>query len=90
MYDILRQRYTFACPERDRVGVALSAFRRIERLPGAAHPAVFSVRFACTCGAEHDGLVADDELDWAPLGLGEGTFFDLMTTRLVAVAHELG
>ena len=48
----------------------LSAFRSIARLPGAAHPAVFRIRFACGCGEEHDGLVTHDELDLAPLGLG--------------------
>ena len=47
----------------------LSAFRSFERLPGAAHPAVFRVRFACPCGGEHDGLLTHEELDWAPLGL---------------------
>jgi len=41
-------------------------------------------------GGEHDGLVRHDELDWAPLGLGEGSFFDLMTARRGAVADELG
>ena len=43
-----------------------------ERLPGAAHPAVYRVRFACSCGDEHTGLVSHDELDWAPLGLAGG------------------
>ena len=56
---------------REHASVPLSAFREIERLPGAAHPAVFRVRFACACGDEHDGLLAHDDLDWAPLGVGE-------------------
>ena len=45
----------------------LSRFRVLERLPGAAQPAVFKITFACDCGGEHDGLVTHDELDWAPL-----------------------
>ena len=89
MYDGLTARYTFSCPARGEARVLLSAFRRLERLPGASHPAVFAVRFACSCGGEHDGLVGDDDLDWAPLGLREGVFLNLMTARLEAVAHEL-
>ncbi|MGH3049135.1 MAG: hypothetical protein ACRDLK_03175, partial [Gaiellaceae bacterium] len=69
MYDALKSRYAFACPTRGETHVALSAFRRIERLPGAAHPAIYRVQFACGCGEDHDGLVTHDELDWAPLGL---------------------
>lgn len=90
MYDALRQRYTFSCPERGRVAVTLSSFRRLERLPGAAHPAVFRIRFACSCGRDHDGLVSHDDLDWAPLGVGEGSFVDLMTARVTEVGPELG
>jgi hypothetical protein len=89
MYDGLTTRYTFSCPARGEASVALSGFRRLERLPGAAHPAVFRVRFACACGDDHDGLVAHDELDWAPLGLQEGHFLNLMTARLELVASEL-
>ena len=61
----------------------------LDRLPGAEHPAVFHVRFACPCGEEHPGLVSDVELDWAPLGLGEERFFNLMTARLEESAAEL-
>jgi hypothetical protein len=89
MYDALRSRYTFACPSQGETHVTLSSFRRIERLPGAAHPAVFSVTFACGCGDEHVGLVAHDDLDWAPLGLIEGQFHNLMTSTLDDVAEEL-
>ena len=82
MYDVLRARYTFACPAREHASVPLSAFREVERLPGAAHPAVFRVRFACACGDEHDGLLSHDDLDWAPLGVGEEReFVNLMTAR---------
>jgi len=90
MYDALTSRYAFACPARGECRVALSAFRRLERLPGAAHPAVYRVRFDCPCGDEHDGLVSHDDLDLAPLGLEAGSFVNLMTARVEPVAHELG
>jgi hypothetical protein len=90
MYDGLTTRYTFPCPERGEARVSLSAFRRLDRLPGAAHPAVFRVSFACACGDEHPGLVSHDELDWAPLGLHSGQFVNLMTSRIEDVAVELG
>jgi hypothetical protein len=90
MYDVLRARYTFACPAREHASVPLSAFRAVERLPGAAHPAVFRVRFACPCGDEHDGLLAHDDLDWAPLGVGEEReFVNLMTSRAQVVGDAL-
>src|SRR5438270_13830783 len=90
MYDELTSRYTFSCPQLGETQVTLSAFRRLERLPGAAHPAVFDVSFACGCGDEHHGLVTHDELDWAPLGLGTGvSYLNLMTDRLEAVEREL-
>jgi len=88
MYDVLRSRYTFACPTRGEARVSLSSFRRLARLPGAAHPAVFQVEFECACGELHVGLVADDDLDYAPLGLGGGAFLNLMTSTLDAVADE--
>jgi hypothetical protein len=89
MYDVLTGTFTFACPARGDARVALSAFRQLERLPGTAHPAVFRVRFECRCGGEHDGLVAHDDLDWAPLGGQEGAFLNLMTSRLEAFAPDL-
>jgi hypothetical protein len=89
MYNPLTSSYTFACPERGETKVRFSSFRRLERLPGAAHPAVYQVRFECTCGEEHDGLVTHVDLDWAPLGLGEGLFLNLMTARLEPVEAEL-
>ncbi|MBW8741819.1 MAG: hypothetical protein JF623_04170 [Acidobacteria bacterium] len=90
MYDALTGRFTFACPARGEARVTLSSFRQIERLPGAAHPAVYRVLFECACGEEHDGLVTHDDLDWAPLGLEGGVFFNLMTATLDSVATEFG
>jgi hypothetical protein len=91
MYDALTTRYTFSCPSRGETSVRLSAFRVVERLPGAAHPALYRVSFDCTCGEEHPGLVTHDELDWAPLGLAddEGAFVNLMTAKVEAVSGEL-
>jgi hypothetical protein len=89
MYDALTARYTFACPRREQAHVALSSFRLLERLPGAAHPAVYGVRFDCGCGEEHRGLVGHDDLDWAPLGAKTGRFLDLMTARTGEVGDEL-
>lgn len=90
MYDPLTSRYTFSCPSRGETRVTLSSFRTLERLEGTAHPVVYHVRFACACGGEHDGLVSHEELDWAPLGLEGGVFVNLMTSKVEAVAHELG
>ena len=90
MYDALTTRYTFACPSRGESRVCLSSFRELERLPGPVHPAVYRVRFSCVCGDDHDGLVAHDDLDWAPLGLSAGRFLNLMTARLEPAAAELG
>jgi hypothetical protein len=90
MYDAVRAAYEFACPRRGEAHVSLSAFRRVERLPGAVHPALYRVRFACACGEEHLGLVAHDDLDWAPLGGSvPGRFVNLMTAHAEAVADEL-
>jgi len=89
MYDPLTSRYAFACPVRGETHVLLSAFRSIEQLPGAAHPAVFRVRFDCGCGEEHDGLVTHEELDLAPLGLRGGAFLNLITARLDPLSFEL-
>jgi hypothetical protein len=90
VYDPLRTRYVLSCPQRGETTVTLSAFRRLERLEGAAHPAVYQITFACACGGEHPGLVSHDDLDWAPLGLAAGSFVDLMTDRLGDASRELG
>ena len=90
MYDGLTTRYTFACPEHGDTRVSLSSFRRLERLPGTAHPALYRVDFECRCGAEHPGLVTHEELDLAPLGLGaDVSFLNLMTDRVEAIEVEL-
>jgi hypothetical protein len=90
MYDELTTRYTFACPRLGETRVSLSDFRRLDRLPGAAHPAVYEVQFACPCGEEHSGLVTHGELDWAPLGLRAGvSFLNLMTDRFETLEREL-
>jgi hypothetical protein len=89
MYDALTGRFTFPCPARGEARVTLSAFRQLERLPGAAHPAVFQVLFECGCGEEHEGLVTHDDLDWAPLGLQGGVFYNVMTAQLDRFEAEL-
>src|SRR5579862_295485 len=91
MYDALRTSYTFACPVHGESHVRLSRFRRLEQLPGAEHPSIFRVDFACRCGGEHPGLVTHTDLDLAPLGLQDETpYVDLMTSHVEALAHELG
>jgi hypothetical protein len=89
MYDGLTGHYTFACPTAGEARVRLSSFRALERLPGFAHPVVYKIAFLCRCGAEHEGLVTHEELDWAPLAGGDVSFFNLMTQRLEGAALEL-
>ncbi|MGE5690632.1 MAG: hypothetical protein ACM33B_08745 [Pseudomonadota bacterium] len=91
MFDALKGTYTFSCPFRGESSVRLSAFRVLERLAGAAHPAVYRITFACPCGGEHPALVSHDELDWAPLGVGgDLVFLNLMTSRVERLGLELG
>jgi hypothetical protein len=89
MYDGLTGRYTFSCPSRGEVRVPLSEFRVLRRLPGAAHPALYKITFACACGEEHEGLVTHEELDWAPLGGSDTSFLNLMTARFESASLEL-
>ena len=89
MYDGLTGLYTFACPVRGEVRLPLSAFRIIDRLPGAAHPAVYKITFSCDCGDEHEGLVAHHDLDWAPLAGGDVSFVNLMTSKFESAASDL-
>lgn len=88
--DALTGTFRLACPRHGTARVLLSAFRRIERLPGTAHPVAYRVDFSCGCGEEHPALVSHDELDWAPLGLdASGSFLNLMTSRHDDLAEEL-
>ena len=90
MYDTLTTSYTFSCPTHGETHVRLSRFRTLDRLPGAQHPAVYRIEFACGCGAEHPGLVTHVELDWAPLGLDDETpYLNLMTSKVEPMAAEL-
>jgi hypothetical protein len=91
MYDALTSAYTFSCPTHGETRVRLSRFRRLDELPGAHHPAVYRVEFACGCGGEHPGLVTQEDLDWSPLGVQADTpFLNLMTSRVEALGDELG
>lgn len=91
MYDTLTTSYTFSCPLHGETHVRLSRFRRLEELPGAHNPTVFRIEFSCGCGGDHPGLVTHDDLDWAPLGIHDGTaFVNLMTSRVEALGLELG
>jgi hypothetical protein len=91
VYDALTASYTFSCPLHGATHVRLSRFRRLDELPGAARPAVFRVEFDCGCGAIHPGLVTHGELDWAPLGVDDGTaFVNLMTSHVESAGTELG
>ena len=89
MYDALTTRYTFACPTRGRPACGCRPFASSTGSPAPEHPAVFQVVFDCPCGEEHPGLVSDAELDWAPLGLSEERFLNLMTARFERAAAEL-
>ena len=90
MYDPLTSTYSFSCPHGRTAHVPLSAFRRLERLPGAVHPAVYRIQFACRCGCEHPGLIAHDDLDWAHLGTTiDLTYRNLMTAHDDPIATEL-
>jgi hypothetical protein len=89
MYDGLTGQYTFPCPVRGEVRLRLSAFRMLERLPGASHPAVYKVTFACPCGGDHEGLVTHDDLDWAPIAGSDSPFLNLMTAQLEQTVAEL-
>lgn len=90
VYDALTSTYALSCPHHGHTRLPLSSFRTLDRLPGASHPAVFRVSFACSCGDEHPGLVSHHDLDVAPLGLGlGGTFRNLMTARDDPLETEL-
>jgi hypothetical protein len=88
--DALTGTFRLPCPATGTSRVRLSSFRQIERLPGAAHPAVFRVVFDCSCGGAHVALVGHDALDWSPLGLDDHVpYVNLMTSRRDDLAGEL-
>ena len=90
MYDTLTTTYRLSCPQHGETSVRLSRFRSLEELPGPNHPAVYQIVFACGCGDDHPGLVAQDDLDLAPLGLEEERMFlNLMTSRSDSLGIEL-
>jgi hypothetical protein len=90
MYDVLTTSFRLSCPQHGETSVRLSRFRSLEELPGPHHPAVYRIVFECGCGDEHPGLVAQDDLDLAPLGLEEErTFLNLMTSHTDSVGLEL-
>jgi hypothetical protein len=90
MYDVLTTSFRLSCPQHGETSVRLSRFRRLEELPGPHHPAVYRIVFECGCGDEHPGLVAQDDLDLAPLGLEDDrTFLNLMTSRTDSLGLEL-
>jgi len=94
MFDALRNRFRFTCPDRDvEVERPLSAFREIARLAGAAHPPSYRVVYACSaCGGDHAGLVSEHALDCAaitPPPEAVGTFLNLVTGRHEPVVDEL-
>ena len=89
-YDALTALCGFACPAHGTAAVRLHDFRRLERLAGAAHPTVYRVEFECGCGGAHPGLVTHDDIDWAPLGLRDQGFHNLMTSKMDDVADEFG
>jgi hypothetical protein len=90
MYDPLTSTYELSCPQRGHTHLPLSAFRTLERLPGPAHPPVFSVHFECSCGHDHAGLVSEHDLDLAPLGTASHLRYrNLMTARDEPLEAEL-
>ena len=92
MYDVLRASYRFHCPaapDGPLRSVPLSRFRSIERLAGAAHPAVYRVKYRCECGDDHVGLVSHDDLDYRPIGASEVEFTNLLTGQPEPAGMEL-
>jgi len=88
--DPITAEFSMPCPTHGTARVRLSQFRVLARIPGAAHPAVYQVSFACPCGGEHLALVSHDVLDWDLLGLdGHQRFVNLMTAHSCELADEL-
>lgn len=91
MYDGLTATYRFSCPAMPgTTRVRLSSFRRLERVPGTAHPAIYGVAFACACGDEHDAFLSHADLDLAPVASAPAErFYNVMTGRLEEVGDEI-
>jgi hypothetical protein len=92
MYDALRNQYQLTCTAtQEAVWVSVSGFRRIRRLRGAEHPAVFRVQFDCPgCQGRHESLLSHDRLDYEPLGAeAYVTFTNLLTGTRELVGTEL-
>lgn len=83
-FDALRAQWRVPCPSSGEVvGLGLSAFRVIVRLPGPTHPPAFHVRFACpACEAAHVALMPQPVLDLAPLLDPLPPHHDLMVGRM--------
>lgn len=92
MFDAIRNQYRLRCSTRsEHVWVAISSFRTIRRLRGAARPPVFRVEFDCPCGDRHESLVTHDRLDYEPIaGDSAQTFTNLLTGTRELVGAELG
>src|SRR5438105_4191529 len=89
VYDALTTRYTFACPARGESHVCLSSFRELERLPGAAHPAVYRVRFSCACGDDPEVVVVAHVLAEAAIHTLDSFCAELYSTSFDARRLDL-
>jgi len=84
-FDAISGGWDAVCSESGSHGVLrLSAFRRLERLPGAARPPAHLVTYRCHdgCGGHHTVLMSGEELDWRPISTGLPPHYDLMTGRM--------
>lgn len=87
-FDAIAGGWDAVCRESGSHGVVrLSAFRRVERLPGAGAPPAHVVTYRCGdgCGGQHQLLMSSEELDWLPVATGFAPHYDLMTGRM---AHD--
>ena len=92
MYDVLRASYRFHCPaapDGPLRSVPLSRFRSIERLAGAAHPAVVPRQVPTASAGRPLGLVSHDDLDYRPIGASDVEFTNLLTGQPEPAGMEL-
>jgi hypothetical protein len=77
-YDTIQVGWSLACVEQARrIVVRLDAFRELEELPGAVHPALFRVAYRCpACRGRHLALIAGGDLDVAPLREPPPPYYD--------------